>query len=240
MLTASCCPATAKGRLVRVPARLARERNREHAADEPADDGFQRDRLAEGDEVALAIELGRGRSDGHHAVVVTRCRRRRQRRFRREHPDQHVAVARHDGAEMRRSTASGTSSANTGNALSGSTTSRPRLRGDEVGVEVERPRPEIGVELEVLRDVALNERNGDRSAGRRTSIRRATAPRRRRRSRLPRRRALRRASVRRRRAHRSPAQRRPRRARSRASRETRRRAARSRRAASGGPPGNDA
>ena len=81
-------------RLRRAAARLVGERNRQHLADEPADDRLQRNRLAERHEVMLAVELQVASPSAHDAVVVARLVAAGLRRFRGEEAEQHVAVAR--------------------------------------------------------------------------------------------------------------------------------------------------
>ena len=81
-------------RLVGRPRGLVGERNREHAADEPADDRLQRNRLAERHEVALAIELRRRGAEAHHAVVDALAVAGLDGRLGDEQADEDVAVAR--------------------------------------------------------------------------------------------------------------------------------------------------
>ena len=115
-------------RRMRLAMRLARERDRQHPAHEPADDRLERNRFAKRDEMAFPIEVRRRRADARDAVVIARFTPGRERRLDGEEPDEGIAArARPRCPRSCRITASGISSANTGKALSGSTTSRPRL-----------------------------------------------------------------------------------------------------------------
>jgi hypothetical protein len=100
MFTATRVPATSSGGGFGDARGLARNRDRQDAANEPADDGIERNRLAERDEMALAIELRLRAADGDHAVVEAGMPAGRERRLQREHSGQHVAVARRHGIEQ--------------------------------------------------------------------------------------------------------------------------------------------
>ena len=180
MLTATRWPATSRRRLLGAARRLARERDRQHPADEPADDRLQRNRLAERHEVALAIELRRRRADARRRCCSSAAPSpgasggSTMNRPTRTSP----LRAAHGIAQLGNTDAPGISSANCGNALSGSTTRRPRLARDELVVELEVARRNSRIELVLLRDVALHERNRDRRACGRRPFDAQRAPRR--------------------------------------------------------------
>ena len=133
-----------------------------------------------GHEVALAVELRPRGADADDAVVVARAAAGRERRRHGEHAGEHVAVARRHRIQQLDEHAFRHFVGEHGKRALRKHDEAPAARADESGVELEGRPAKVRIELEVLRDVALDERDRDRRAGGRASIRCGRAPRRRR------------------------------------------------------------
>jgi len=150
---------------MRISSSLASDRDCQNPAYEPTDDGFERDRFPERHEVPLAIELRRCGSDADDAVVIARRSTGLERGLGREQPDDRVAFSRNDGRDDAQQHRIGNLVGEHRKRALRQHDESPPTRFDEIGVELEGPRGEVGIELQVLRDIALDERHREWLAG---------------------------------------------------------------------------
>src|SRR6266478_4156145 len=78
--------------LVRRARGLVGDRNGEYVANEPTEYRFERDRLAEGHKVMLAINLSGCGADAHHAIEVALLVLEARGRLEKKEPEQQVAA----------------------------------------------------------------------------------------------------------------------------------------------------